>query len=244
MNLQRSEIKAFEESEYGNILKGQIRFATFKPTHISNGEWVKLLGIDVHNLRHMCLMQKLCKSFSKHEKTLNNEDLELLEQVALVHDWAEAIIGDIPAPLKTDKDNENEKNYLLSLLIKFQIIQRDKIIKVLFDENDPLHETFSFYEKVGYIRTAFIAWERSKTVTDTPLCENLKKLASSVFQRQIKEIVFTQNHLNLVKKLIQTKQNDILEILAYLYENQLISTQERNEIMGNLNNSHKIITQS
>jgi hypothetical protein len=225
MNTQDRAIQAFEESEYGEILKKQIRFAPFKPDHISNDEWERTLGADVNNLKHMKLMKGLCRSFSKTEG-LSKEDTELLVLVASVHDWAEAIVGDIPAPLKTEQDKETEKKHLNELLEEFKVENRDRILKILFDINDPLHEKFSLFEKVGYFRTAVIAWEKSQTTQDNKLCLRLTELAKKVLIKQILCFINRQNFSPIIKNILISKKNTLMKITDFLLTQQETTLEE------------------
>jgi len=58
------------------------------------------LGADVNNLTHLTLTYGLARSFVLHQEEadpnfLTNQEKETLLTAALIHDWAEAIVGDL-----------------------------------------------------------------------------------------------------------------------------------------------------
>ena len=216
MSNKKLSHKKFEESYYSEKLKTQIRFAPFKPAHISNEKWVKTLGADVHNLNHMKIMRGLCKSFAKYFEDLSTEDIELLAETAEVHDWAESIIGDIPAPEKTLVDKKNEQKILRYLFKKYKLPNKERILSILFNENDSLFHIFELFEKIGYFRTALIAWEKSKTEKDEILKENLKDLTTSVVSKQYPNFFSLSKDSKIINTLFQARKAEIEEIISHI----------------------------
>ena len=60
-------------------------------------------------------------------------DINKVIKMCLIHDFGEAITGDIPAFLKTDEDEKNEENAIKELLSNLPSTQKNELL-TLFDE--------------------------------------------------------------------------------------------------------------
>ena len=206
-----SEInRDFSSTEYGHQLASNVRYDRYKPSNMSNPEWEHLLGVDVNNLKHLRLTYGLARQFIKYsidlpisseESNNNEEQLTPKEQedillASIVHDWAEAVVGDHSYDLKTLKEEDVEfeelKNLTDSIYKKNnkELLNRinyvtDTIIK---DPNSKLGKIFNAVERIGYLRTSLRSWEKSKDASGD-LKTNLEWLTNNVFLNQISKLI-------------------------------------------------------
>ena len=178
----------FSSTEWGKKLKSNIRWARFKPPEIPDKEWEKVLGADVNNLEHLVLTRGLTSSFLKGCETtgeegkggikeaasFSTEEQELLLLTATVHDWGEAIKGDINFYLKTTKDHTEEMHELVIMIkeILGQMFEEkdrkdievitNQIVGILTHTDSKLGKAFNAIERVGYIRTSIRAYNESE----------------------------------------------------------------------------------
>ena len=194
--------RRFAESSHGVRLGQNIRYALFKPDGVSNQEWEKTLGIDVNNLHHLNLSLGMTRSFLANcatpdthwkgivptEAVFTAQEQQLLLLTAAVHDWAEAVVGDIPYHDKTQSDEELEMTVLRGLVHEVlgngtRSVQCDEIAdgvqSVLTDTTSKLGRAFNAVERVGYVRTGLRAWNQSKVVNGQ-LGSSLERLARNV----------------------------------------------------------------
>jgi len=177
MDLQHDEIiyavyLAFSNTKYGRQLSGKLRYEQYNFGHLGSSEWVRLLGVDVNNLAHMLITYSLAKSFTEQTlllkpSSLSESEQELLLIAAIIHDQAEAIVGDITFGRKGKSDEAAEQKAFAEHLQAFtpglsdevrQLVQRAKD-EVLFTTDSKLGEMFNIIERVGYLRTALRAAE-------------------------------------------------------------------------------------
>jgi len=163
--------RRFEETEYGQNLKNNVRWEPMKTAAVSNSEWRKLLGADVDNFHHMALTDGLTRVFLdkiSHEG-LSEVDLEVLRLTAKTHDWAEGHpkVGDIPYDKKTNQDEDLEQVILAQMLAKYlpeDACSNDprvpKVLATIFDRESKLWNMFHIIEIIGYVRTGLNAFER------------------------------------------------------------------------------------
>ena len=193
----------FAKTKYGETLRSNIRFSEFKPQNISNDEWVEMLGRDVNNLFHLSVSLNITRSFlsqcSSPTKTwqkhipqtalfTSEQQTELLF-TAVTHDWAEAIIGDIPLTSKKDTDENMEMIILRKLIheILGEKIEKHKIDRltnnvhtILTDKNTKLGKAFNAIERMGYVKTGIKAWHLSQGMNNE-MGKKLRHLAIRVF---------------------------------------------------------------
>lgn len=192
----------YGDSEYGQILINNTRFNRFKPDEVSQATWEKLLGIDVNNYRHLHLSLHLTRIFLNNSESppeswpfelselavFTQEEKEKLLFTAIIHDWAEAVVGDIALPLKTNDDTDTEMMELKTIMKKLLYDDKDtdqfnylynQVKTILTDTTSKLGMAFNAIEKVGYVRTGVRAWIQSK-VKDKPIQKPLENLALEV----------------------------------------------------------------
>jgi hypothetical protein len=242
--------KQFNATKHGEALKRNIRFATFKPETTSNSEWQSLLGSDVNNLHHLKLSFELTKRFLDHcsnpdsswqgripkEATFSPQEQSLLQLTAIVHDWGEAVIGDIPLPNKTKADEEKEMVALRGLIHEvlgennkkeFCDTIADGVRDVLSDPSTKLGKAFNAIEYVGYTRTALRAWDRSQKVEGS-MKSNLQQMASEVVPYGLSRLVAYSEIYPPVDLFLKHHKNNIDQILEeqgklpYIVRNKVI----------------------
>jgi hypothetical protein len=159
---------------------------------------VKLLGADVNNLTHLTLTYGLARSFVLHQEEadpnfLTNQEKETLLTAALIHDWAEAIVGDLSWDEKTEQAEAEEIAAFKRSLSEFypeetgdiqQQIQQARD-EVIFNPDGRLGRMFNAIERVGYIRTALRA-SKHVIAGDAQDCEGgLRWIVGDVFGNHI-----------------------------------------------------------
>ena len=235
-NVAFSELnKKFAVTHYGEKLRSNIRYGPFKPSELSNAQWEKILGADVNNFNHLNLTLGLAKSFlsgcEKPQKKWEGKvpekaiftvkEKEALLLTAAVHDWGEAVIGDIPFPDKKKSDEELEMIYLRQIVHEVVGEGRyqkecdklaDTVESVLTGKDGKLSKAFSAIERVGYARTGFRAWNSSRTHSGK-VKESLEHMGLQVVTDHLPTIVahgehyppvdsFVKHHESIITKLI------------------------------------------
>ncbi len=161
--------RIFSATEHGQTLAGQVRYDRYKPAEVSNERWIEILGADVNNLSHLPLTLGLTRDMIRnlhiHQPDFLDEcEEQMLCTAAIVHDWAEAVVGDITYSEKTEQDETEEKSQLLAMLDQFgvhgsgvQEFIKQASDEVVFSPESKLGLVFNSVERVGYMRTALRA---------------------------------------------------------------------------------------
>ena len=176
--------RAFAETEYGQTLAAKVRYERYKPADVSNERWAELLGADVNNLTHMPLTYGLTRSMvhalrESQPGFLTTNEEQLLLTAALIHDWGEALVGDITYSDKTADDEIEESRQLDSILNEFSAHEAAEVqdliaqakAEVIFSPESRLGHVFNTVERVGYMRTALRAAKHVLAGT-APDCED------------------------------------------------------------------------
>lgn len=213
-NLEKASYRAlfdtFAESEYGRSLDGQPRWNRYRPEHISQEEWVKLIGRDADNLQHMWLTQGITELFLYYDEDnslkLSDEDKMLLRKAAVMHDWGEAV--DINYEIKTDDDLSKEQDNFMSVYDELvdggDVKQKHILSSIIFNHDSRLGRPLNAIERVGYMHTAHKAYELSKTIEDPILANNLRWLAVGVLSNQTVPLMEYSAEYTPVKKYIES----------------------------------------
>lgn len=201
----------FAQTQYGMILKQNPRWSSYKPDGLPLSEWQHALGIDVNNFDHLMLSLRLTQSFlvscenpyskwagsTSADAQFSSDEAELLCLGSLIHDWGEAIVGDIPEPLKGQQDSDEELVVLQNIVNKFCItddidhlqgVMRTAIEEVLMNEGSKLWKAFNAIEKAGYVRTACNAWRKHKSGRYKYCDASLYALATQSIPRHVQQI--------------------------------------------------------
>ncbi len=159
-------------SPWGQTLEQSVRWGRYKPPSLTNEQWVGLLGRDVNNFHHMSLMRGFtawfvdtCNQINPRLNgyvTFDSLSRDALLLTATVHDFAEAIHTDIPAPEKT-KDDEAQEIETLNMLLP-QVLGLESgahelqiISDIMSDPASGLGHTWRTIEDMGYIRAGLVA---------------------------------------------------------------------------------------
>lgn len=183
----------FGSTLWGDKLRRNVRYAPFKPLDVKNKDWEKALGADVNNYEHLRLTYGLTRWFIANSPGLfTTSEKELLLLTSIVHDWGEAMVSDIPYPVKTQKNEEEEMRYLGAFIVRvlgtpYKVIV-PAIQGVLTDKDSKLGRAFNAVEKVGYVRTGIRAWEEGKKV-DGVLGKRFVDMGHSVVPRTSADLV-------------------------------------------------------
>ena len=200
--------EAFAATVHGEVLADKIRYEKYNLAHLTNEEWVGLLGSDVNNLTHMPLTCGLAKSFIHETERIGYPRLDeaeqlLLQVAAIIHDQGESIVGDISFGDKTEADEVEERLQFernleafcpgASFEMKKVIIQaRDE---VAFDATTKLGRIFNAIERVGYVRTALRASSHAQNETISVATPGLRWIVADVFSNQpVKLIEYTSDY--------------------------------------------------
>jgi len=187
----------FSRTEHGRILASNVRYSGFKPDHISNQQWVRLLGKDVCNLEHLWLTYGVTRLYltdllqSGYELPVSDQQDLLLTAVS--HDWAEAIVGDIQWDVKTKAEEDAELAalkcesllWLETWMPEVRQHIRLAIERVLEGNDLQLAYHFNVIERLGSLRTGLNAFARSASVFDSELQTRLRLIPSYVLAHHI-----------------------------------------------------------
>jgi hypothetical protein len=230
----------FSSTKYGDTLKKNVRYEPYKPTEVPNKTWERLLGGDVNNLTHLTVSRGLTLGFLKscdnpgkewegkvsEEARFTPQEQKMLLLTATVHDWGEAIIGDIPYLLKQKSDEEREMVELKKLINnvfgednkKESNIVADQVTNILSDTTTKLGKAFNAIEQVGYVRTGIRAYEKSKN-ENGQLKDNLEYLGCKVVPHQMQALLeyseiyppvraFINHHKNTISDIFETGERN------------------------------------
>jgi len=152
--------EALGDNHYGEVLKNNVRFESFKPDIVTNGDWEYLLGDDVNQYRHMDHTATITSDYIAEHNRISRPltwlDAYELLQCAWTHDFAEAIDGDVPDPEK-DTSIEAQRLERLSFFTVAQSINAQHLTEGVMDITQGRHRMsrhFRAIELFGYHQTA------------------------------------------------------------------------------------------
>lgn len=218
----------FEQTDFGKTLAGRVRYERYKPANVSNDQWVELLGADVNNLTHLTLTYGLAQDFIRNAHALQpdlltDEDEQLLQVAALIHDWAESIVGDISFGDKTATDEIEEQAAFEANLASFYNGDTTLINKarteIVFDHTgkNKLGRVFNAIERVGYLRTALRAGDHIIHGDAADCDDGLRWLVADVLSQQQKALIAYAETLQPVGQYLANQHDQIslmFEIIA------------------------------
>jgi hypothetical protein len=212
----------FSNTVHGKQLNKSLRYEKYKPSNITKKRWEQLLGPDVNNLKHMLVTYGLAHEFvlnlQKNQPGLvTEEDGVILEVAALIHDWAEAIVGDISFGDKTVEAEEKEQADFEAHLHEFYKGDATNLIDrarkdVIFNhgkEADHLGKIFNAIERIGYMQTALRSYSHI-IKRDASDCEaGLTWLQGDVLLNQIPSLLEYAKEYIPIKQYLADRQKDI-----------------------------------
>src|SRR3989339_44215 len=211
--------KIFTSTKYGEKLAHNIRYGRYKPQSMSNEEWRNLLGDDVNNLYHALVVYNITKEFISENNHLYNQQLSYDEKMtlllaAIIHDWGEAVVGDISHGLKTETDENNEIKALHKIAKEITKSYRGGILTaqaiepinaVVFDTSTKLGNIFKAIEHIGFFKTAMNAWEQSKKIKK--IAPNLQWIVINTLYYLQQDIETSKKYAPLYNIIIKNKKN-------------------------------------
>lgn len=144
---------------YGPRLQKIERWAKFRTTETTE-KWLELLGPTAVLLSHQEHLVEI--TYRLLTDLIPPEELTILLLAQAVHDLGELTKGDIPAPIKTEKQEKVEHAAALKLIK--QVSECEEIAhcyhEVVMGENAAAHSLFKAIEKSEYVMTAMHVFEK------------------------------------------------------------------------------------
>ncbi|HUA13083.1 MAG TPA: hypothetical protein VL989_01110 [Candidatus Sulfotelmatobacter sp.] len=213
--------QSFAETELGETLASRVRYTTYKPEEVTNERWEELLGADVNNLDHLALTYGLAKSMVRHLReerpdflTPHEEDVLLV--TALIHDWAEAIVGDINYNDKTPEQEAEEMRQLSAILgqhydddttgIRELVLEASEVVS---SPDSKLGKVFNTIERIGYMRTALRASEQARSGKAEDCAVGLKWLYSDVLGNHTVTLIERSEEYPMLRGYLLNQQHVI-----------------------------------
>lgn len=216
----------FADSDLGRNLNKETRFHFFQPVAVSNKSWVDAAGADTNNLLHMLETYNLTKAFLSENDSFSEKEKRLLEFSAIVHDMAEAVTGDIPRPIKTNEDEQEEMVILSGILNHFlepEMVETDRhdligdVIDVLVEKESKLGKAFNAIENLGYNMTALNSWRTYRMLeykdSEKELRDGLRKLSHEVMIGDIPKLIDYSREYPFIRNYLLNNEDYIIDIL-------------------------------
>jgi hypothetical protein len=213
--------RRFHQSEHGQRLAQKIRYQRYNlddESHkkLSNDEWIKLLGADVDNYKHLPLTHGLAQVFIEYSgNEYSKDEQENLLLAAIIHDWGEAKTGDVT---HDDKNDTREKEEMIALRHMASNIFGDNpalcnrinfvVDSVLKDTSSRLGQAFNVIERLGYLRTGLRSWiEIQYLADDDNHKDGLYWLTNNVLLNQIPTLIEYSEIYPPVKIYLENSQD-------------------------------------
>jgi hypothetical protein len=222
----------FKLTKYGEKLAHEVRYEKYKPSSISNDEWIKILGPDVNNLEHMLVTYELSRTFIKTSLSndFTEQESEVLLTSALIHDWAEAIVGDVSFGDRNADIDAKEVYVFHKHLSKFYTGKNPnhlKLIKdaakdVIFNHESKLGKAFNAIERLGYLNTSIRAYHQLANDLSGELNDGLSWLIADVLCNQITSLIKYSDIYQAVETFLNENAGIISKQIALTDENNHI----------------------
>lgn len=126
------------------------------------------------------------------------------------------MVGDIPYPIKTQQNEEEEMRYLGAFIVRvlgksYKAVVPD-IQRVLTDKESKLGRAFNAIEKIGYVRTGIRAWQESKRVNGV-LGERFIDMGYTVVPRSLADLVAYSEEYHPVLLFLSANRAVISEVV-------------------------------
>lgn len=229
----REIYRLFSLTSYGKKLSREVRYSRYKPTGVSNALWVKLLGPDVDNMTHHLFTYEIAKKLINHCSrfriiSFSVGDVKKISIVAVIHDFAEAIVTDKMYDQKTTTEEQEELEKLRGLIESIftthnhggitssDIIQ--SVEEVVNNGNPFLWRVFNAIERVGYFLTGCRSWKMSKVVVDSDkeLHEGLQWVTNNVWFNQIPALIDYSLEFPYVLSVLRKNRELIQEVFRHM----------------------------
>lgn len=221
--------RLFSASEYGKSLAGKPRWDMQRPEHISPEVWSHILGKDADNLEHMVITHNITEHFLKRDDGslgIGDDERNILRIAAICHDWGESYNpstgkgGDISFELKTPDDIKEEvetfNDVFDHIFGETDVKTRFLIEATIFKKDSKLGMIFDAIERIGYLRTAIIAYEASKKTDDVILKGNLEWLSAGTLSNQILSLMEYAADYTPVREYLEAIAPSINEMFDHI----------------------------
>jgi len=214
-------------SSYGQILNNSERWSRFKPDDLVFGEWQKILGYDINNLKHMRLTDFIAIGLVNlqnqiyPENSFTSEEKRILRITANIHDLPESLTGDKNFELKTEDDEDLElknMNFIINdIQLEIDESVTKQIIDILKDKNSKLGKAFNVIERIGYFRTGIKAWNKTKNQNEQ-ITNGLYWLSHNVLLNQIPALINYSKDFALSEYALHFYEQEITQIFNGILE--------------------------
>lgn len=218
----------FSATSYGKTLAENIRYRFFKPPEVSHAEWERLLGPDVNNLEHHWVVYRTMRALLRSHADFSPEEQEVLLLTAVTHDWAEAIIGDVPYGQKTTGEEDDELRLIPQIAEECfggeiarpmrqtieQVLQWKPALRKT-GEGPKLSHAFEAVEQLGFLGTGGRAWDvAEKGANLSPLlCDNLRWLGIEVHAGHVPILMQYAETYPAVRRYLLSTRHRITDVL-------------------------------
>jgi hypothetical protein len=227
----------FAQTEFGQRLQQNVRFERFKPAHVSNEEWQRLLGMDVNNYDHMKMTTQVVQHFlqscredpfyrERGKAQFTAEDESKILVTGQLHDLIEGMEGfrDISFDLKTTKDEDDELGKMTEFIPSAaaylcddpedQAVLTQKLLavpEILRDRTSVCGQAFNAIERLGYMRTGYRAWQVGQRISDEVTASHLQWITSNVLANQTETVLAYAAKYHAVKVFLRERNHGISE---------------------------------
>lgn len=219
----------FSATSYGKTLAKNIRYRFFKPPEVTHAEWEELLGPDVNNLEHHWWSERVMRAFLRRNADFSPEEQKILLLTAVTHDWAEAVIGDVPYGRKTTGEEDDELRLIPQIAEECfgeplrqpirqtieEILQWKPVLRKT-GEGPKLAHAFEVVEQLGFVGTGGRAWDvAEKGAYLSPLLrDNLRWLGIEVHAGHVPILMQYADTYPAVRRYLLSTRHRITDVLC------------------------------
>ncbi|MGB4759109.1 MAG: hypothetical protein WBP26_03545 [Candidatus Saccharimonadales bacterium] len=218
--------EAFTWTVHGEKLRGEVRFAKYKPDSLSNDDWEALLGPDVNNLGHLEDTYRLARAgLARLRQTqpgfYTPAEEHLIEIASITHDWPEALVGDISYGDKTPEQLDREYGVFVMMIGHLCGHASSKVFEactqVVFNSDTKTGQGFEAVERVGYTRTALRAQRHlAENTAPAVAVPGMRWLVADVLARQVPALVEASETFVPVADYLKWQRSTITQGFEYL----------------------------
>jgi len=215
---------ALSRSRYHKSLAAISRYDRYKPKEVDGRQWEHWLGADVNGAKHLRVTYGLARAFLKKiEKNpavpMSNDEGRMLLFASMVHDWGEAVVGDVSYDLKTESVEKREVAELRKMLrlvldARFDNQVIDEILGIVHFKKGRLGEIFNLIERVGYMRTGLNAWESRRDVQSPSLGNAFRWLTCNVASNQVPKLLDSSIKYPPIGHYLSNVRHQISDVFA------------------------------
>ena len=248
-------VDPIDDDPVGENLQRGLRYGPYRPEQVAEDYWRFVFGADVDNYKHMQLTRHQTAWVIRHNErddlglppvVLTEWEQDAARFMATVHDWAEghSQIGDVHYDEKQLLGGDEEAT-LLSRYVEDYLRSVDhpqageltSLVRRIEEDKEGhlLGRVFNSVEKLGYVRTALIAWRESlvdspdfalhpvrRSDSDTDLTINCRTLAHNVLANQIPKLLHYAEEFPAVRLALYRNAPEIGQAFTGLAKDNLL----------------------